>query len=190
MTRQRSVMINNTTASPRHLMVLILLLATGPFVAAESYIILETVANWLQNLHDIAERKSLSWYRYFGETLNRHRHHGRMDCDYDDPDKIQFCPPEPRPPFHVKGRQKNISPWRSSSTNDKDKISSSSLPIKCLDSPNDPDCRRLLFGPPTFVYSMPTGTRAPLATIEPTRDDCYGNMLDGKKDHYLLYDKK
>jgi len=78
--------------------------------------------------------------------------------------------------------------------------------IKCLDDPEDPDCLRLLQDPSfeakgsgsvaprgssggvgeaaprstTYVTQMPTGTSEGLATQEPTRDDCYGNMLDGR----------
>lgn len=87
----------------------------------------------------------------------------------------------------------------------KDKISPQDL-IKCLDDPEHPDCVRLLqdtsasgrgeVAPrPTdsagrgevanrqstnYVTQMPTGTSEGLATQEPTRDDCYGNMLDGR----------
>jgi hypothetical protein len=35
-------------------------------------------------------------------------------------------------------------------------------------------------GSTNYVTTMPTGTSEGLATQEPTRDDCYGNMLDGR----------
>eukprot|EP00797_Seminavis_robusta_P003167 Sro119_g058050.2 (331) ;mRNA; r:46759-47935 len=59
------------------------------------------------------------------------------------------------------------------------------LPMKCLDQPDDPDCRQLkqVIVPRSTLFTSAARkwpTAAPIATQEPTRDDCYGNMLDGR----------
>jgi hypothetical protein len=161
----------------------------------------------LNRLEGAVAEKTLWFYRHFGKNLNRNKivTTAAESCDYDDPNKIKFCPPAPMPPHLSKQR----SSGKPASAKSKETITDAAkeedfagisplLLTKCLDDPTDPDCVRLLQddeapaddasgsgsgGPPTptrYVTSMPTGTSEGLATQEPTRDDCYGNMLDGR----------
>lgn len=168
------------------------------------------IVNFLDQLENVVEDKTLWFYRYFGSHLNRNKIVGvsaDTSCDYDDPEKIKFCPPMPKSPFpDAKGQRKKISTapkatakaltnTENEQQEEKDDLGGISplLLTKCLDNPADPDCVRLLQDGTTqaasaevkpkstnFVTSMPTGTSENLATQEPTRDDCYGNMLDGR----------
>lgn len=164
------------------------------------------VSNFLDKLEGVVETKTLWFYRYFGQNLNRNKIVGATaenSCDYDDPVKIKFCPPAPKAPLHVahrtqkKGASAEAQDKADGKGEDKDDEMVGISPLtltKCLDNPSDPDCVRLLQDDSvaagqttpqrrtqtTFTTSMPTGTSEGLATQEPTRDDCYGNMLDGR----------
>jgi len=195
------------------------------------------VVGFLNRLEGTVTQKTLWFYRYFGQNLNRNKIVGATvdtSCDYDDPKKIKFCPPVPQPPPHVvaafearkaannKKKKTENKGGNNSSNNhyddnhkgdeaatgqdesDATAVISPEALTKCLDNPEDPACLRLLAGDEkgslkknvgkpgfgavasrtNYVTQMPTGTptgtSVGLATQEPTRDDCYGNMLDGR----------
>lgn len=177
-----------------------------------------------RNLSGDIERKTLLFYRQFGMYLNRNksRHNYqqqtndekqemetmRLDCDYDDPLKIQYCPPIVNPPSHYVMQQRQRQRRRRRSIRRRrieDTISETPktrnlddlvvAPTTCLDSPSDPECRQLFQQSHVpgallytgYIYDMPTGSTvtsipssSPFASVEPTRDDCYGMMVDGR----------
>jgi len=212
--------------------------------------LLETAENGVPKK---VSQKTLGFYRFLtsnGHKISHHvSTHPDTSCDYDDPVKIKYCPPLPKAPPHVLDKIKRQNKENESENKNKNKnnnnddtsesttststvhvhnISPKELIAKCLDSPDDPDCLRLLqtmeeadasgsvaprpsppvaaatTGSPTensnaaatttmttaaasgavdrtsYTSTMPSGVHEGLATQEPTRDDCYGNMLDGR----------
>jgi hypothetical protein len=143
---------------------------------------------FLRSLEETVEKKTLWFYRFFGSSLHPSKLNLAKDCDYDDPNKIQFCPPALNPMIY---RSQNfLSPEKS-------------LPSKCIEDPDDPECRYLRElqitkqarktsrpapspkssqrpngAPITFVTDFPVGS---LATDAPTKDMCYGNMAKNPK---------
>jgi hypothetical protein len=161
------------------------------------------VSNFLDRLEGAVAEKTLWFYRHFGQNLNRNKiiTSAENSCDYDDPAKIKFCPPVPVPPHLAKqsaAAKRTSAKKEATSAAKEEELYAGISPLaltKCLDDPTDPDCVRLLqddeedepdaagsVAPRStnYVTSMPTGTSEGLATQEPTRDDCYGNMLDGR----------
>ena len=157
------------------------------------------VSGFLEKLEGAVAEKTIWFYRHFGANLNRNKIVGASaenSCDYDDPEKIKFCPPAPGAPHLVNQQKKTKGKPVVSDEKTEEEISPLAL-TKCLDDPTDPDCVRLLqddgrrkaeeraaasVAPKStnYVTQMPTGVNEGLATQEPTRDDCYGNMLDGR----------
>ncbi|GAX26865.1 hypothetical protein FisN_9Lu164 [Fistulifera solaris] len=144
--------------------------------------------------------KEITFFSNFGTTLKRNKEKGRLDCDWDHPEKVKHCPPVAASPFFGGGGPPGAPP------NDD---------VNCLRTPNHSLCRDLQSGtenvtktetssvvngnttdgtvkisinathnvsetedaPNSFVAVFPV---AFVATEAPTRDDCYGNMFDGR----------
>jgi hypothetical protein len=149
------------------------------------------VLGFLRRLEETAAKKTLWFYRFFGANLHPSKLNIAKDCDYDDPNKIQFCPPA-------------LNPMAHSSTGSRNALAENSLPSKCLEDPDDAECRKLreLFvivglpgmdnndGPPedddappvpaphSYVTDFPIGS---ISTQAPTKDNCYGNMAKNPK---------
>jgi hypothetical protein len=143
----------------------------------------------------IAENKPLFlWFSSFRRAGSNEIISSTEDCDYDDPNKIQNCPPA----LSSMAVYPNyfISP------------SSLSLPSKCIEDPEDPECRRMMLqiNFPVGIVDLPGGVftdRAPsppvtsfvtdfphgaIATSAPTKDMCYGNMVaNGGVHHKFCY---
>jgi len=151
------------------------------------------VLSFLRGLEEAVEQRTLWFYRFFGSNLHASKWNLAKDCDYDDPNKIQFCPPAVNPVMYA---NPNLPGGGGSGK---------SIPSKCLEDPDDPDCgdlRQLLTnegfpgmnslafnpfatgagdkfgggGAPTttsFVSDYPVESQA---TQGPTKDWCYGNM--------------
>ncbi|KAL3935184.1 MAG: hypothetical protein SGBAC_009240, partial [Bacillariaceae sp.] len=85
-------------------------------------------------LESRVERKTVWLFRFFGrrqEKKNIAQH-----CDYDDPNKIKFCPPvQVRNPRLAANHNPNL-PYAGPKN-------SEAFPSKCLEDPDDSDCRRL-----------------------------------------------
>jgi hypothetical protein len=249
--------------------------------------------NLAEDVSSAVGRKSLWFYRYFSTTLSRNKVVGILDCDYDDPNLINFCPPPVNPMYDGSISRSGGDPKKclddpsapgcgsvpappTECQDDPVKVScieyfGGMVPTQCFDSPSEENCTRYppeickkvpnsdvcldyfegwgdatppvdciqdyenedcagFYGkmpplplledsslaeqhirgdaggvrnnglPPTscvddplcislfgetdqnqFTSDVPSGsTTAPIATTEPTRDDCYGNMVDGR----------
>jgi hypothetical protein len=51
------------------------------------------VLGFLRRLEESAGERTLLFYQFFGANLHSSKVNMARDCDYDDPSKIQFCPP-------------------------------------------------------------------------------------------------
>ena len=169
--------VSKTKAKQRSMLLVCVLLCTMlPTAFAESSSsnsLDDEPFKFLTNLKEMLSRNSVDFYEFFARSFRRDQGYKILDCDYDDPVRVKFCPPVPDP-RSVQRLKKNRAQARELA-----------LPMKCLDDPEDPDCHRLLMQDKkakstmyTRYVSVPGET--PLATMEPTRDDCYGNMLDGR----------
>jgi len=122
-----------------------------------------------------------------------------MECDYDDPVKRKYCPPVPVSPFAVEAPAASVAETAASSADSPDagakKSISAELIAKCLENPADPDCRQLdedeeeagdvaapASAPASFLgrfLESDGGFPAQVIKTEaPTKNDCYGLMLD------------
>ena len=115
--------------------------------------------------------KNLGFFGTFASEKNRNKFEGRLDCVYGDPVKGKMCPPVMQDPMaHLKtenvsesgvvgtverltgGIYRMIYGSDSEGTQDKEKKEvkedESALAIfsRCLDDPDDPDCRELQIG--------------------------------------------
>jgi hypothetical protein len=55
------------------------------------------VLGFLHRLEESTGERTLWFYRFFGANLHSSEVKLARDCDYDDPSKIQFCPPALNP---------------------------------------------------------------------------------------------
>ena len=91
-------------------------------------------------------------------------------CDYEDPDKIKYCPPAIPPMLIQKEGEFDMGPQMDPA-----------LLALCLDMPFAPECLNLgqsgavTRSPSTFINDMPSGVRP--GTFEVDDHDCYGNMV-------------
>jgi hypothetical protein len=80
----------------RSRLLVLLLLASAPYGSNADLGI--GVLGFLLSLEESAvEKKTLWFYRFFGADLHPSKLNLAKDCDYDDPNKIQFCPPAMNP---------------------------------------------------------------------------------------------
>ncbi|CAB9501807.1 expressed unknown protein [Seminavis robusta] len=178
--RQRLACPTYLHRSPKYLMLSLLIICSqGSLVRSSEDS--DRKDNWLGNIQRSAEERSLLFFHLFGSYLNRNRFPDRLDCDYDDPEKMQYCPPVAPPPKHIR----MVDDGTTRQKRGKQRRNVETLPTKCLDNPEDPDCRLLdqvnVHRSTLFTSAgRKWPTAAPIATQEPTRDDCYGNMLDGR----------
>lgn len=176
-----------------------------PFKATHLHAKKTPLHELLKKMEGSIQDKTIWFYRFLGKSFKKDKVAGLTKedyCDYDDPSKIKFCPPVVPPPHVVKAPPTTAATTSTSSAGSGTKTTtptpfSPEFISKCLDNPDDPECIRLLQDGPgnsgshtsqggansqstNYVTTMPTGTNENLATQEPTRDDCYGNMLDGR----------
>eukprot|EP00977_Amphora_coffeiformis_P030114 scaffold44782_cov191-Amphora_coffeaeformis.AAC.1 len=154
--------------------------------------------------------KTLGFFGKFAAEQNRNKFDGRLDCVYGDPVKGKMCPPVMEDPMaHLKSRE-SVSEGQGGTlerlaggvyrfiygdpedepepekktAGAGEEESALSIFSRCLDDPDDPDCRELQVGnvsPSSQVASAPGhGRNLQLitSTLSPTTDDCGGNMFD------------
>ena len=88
------------------------------------------ILGFLRSLEETVEKKTLWFYRFFGASLHPSKVNLAKDCDYDDPNKIKFCPPA-------------LNPMAYANPNLATSSAEESLPSKCLEDPDDPECIEL-----------------------------------------------
>lgn len=113
-------------------------------------------------IDEMPSPRNLSFFGMFATEYNRHKFDGPLDCVYGDAVKGAMCPPVMKDPMaHLKaseGRQNVLEVFS-----------------RCLDDPDDPDCRELQVGevsPSSQVAQAPAHLRNLFgATLSPTTDD-------------------
>jgi hypothetical protein len=133
----------------------------------------DTLSYFLQTMPGVIERKSLTFFSHFGANLNRNRKEGRLECDYDDPAKRSMCPPIVSNPFPPSMMKKSGADEKAMLANLKQLIT------KCLENPDDPDCRQLDTDASTRgLQASGTPTPAPVnaATGVPTMTPAAANV--------------
>jgi hypothetical protein len=95
-----STMINvKSSLVGRSGLLLLLLLSSCPPHGANAHLLGGGVLGFLRSLEDEERvgKKTLWFYCFFGANLHPSKLNLAKDCDYDDPDMIQFCPPAINP---------------------------------------------------------------------------------------------
>jgi hypothetical protein len=59
------------------------------------------VPGFFRSLEEAVEMKTLRFYRFFGANVRPNKLNLAKDCDYGDPNKIQFCPPALNPMIYA-----------------------------------------------------------------------------------------
>jgi hypothetical protein len=98
------------------------------------------VLGFLRRLEERVEKKTFWFYRFFGTKQEEEKVNLAQQCDYDDPNKIQFCSPVNFNPRLAVNHNPNL-PFTGGVSGSK-----TALPSKCLEDPDDPECRKLLVG--------------------------------------------
>jgi hypothetical protein len=92
------------------------------------------VLGFLHSLEETdVEKETLWFYRFFGANLHPSKLNLAKDCDYDDPNKIQFCPPALNPMIYSRP---------SSAAGSAGVVAEKSLPSMCLEDPDVVQTRR------------------------------------------------
>ena len=151
------------------------------------------VLGFLRNLEFAVEKRTLWFYRFFGANLHPSKLNLAKDCDYNDVEKIRFCPPALNPAMYGDVNPNlAVNPNVAATTKtsgDMGGTAEKSLPSKCLEDPDDPECREFrdlqspgnsppVAAPGTWVTDFPVGA---VSTAAPTKDMCYGNMAKNPK---------
>ena len=102
------------------------------------------VIGFLRSLEITMERKTAWFYRYFGQNVDPAKINQVRLCDYSDPAKVKYCSPV----FNPRAPKQNPNISSGSNANSalllkKNRASFKSIPSKCFDDPDDPDCRKL-----------------------------------------------
>ena len=184
---------NKPLASGRFGLLLLFLLLSAPHGANAEFG--GGVLGFLRNLEFAVEKRTLWFYRFFGNNLHPSKLNLAKDCDYNDVEKIRFCPPALNPAMYGDVNPNlavnpNVAATTASANLGDAAASEKSLPSKCLEDPDDPECRELRElqngppGPPpvaapgTWVTDFPVGA---ISTAAPTKDLCFGNMAKNPK---------
>lgn len=102
------------------------------------------VLGFLRSLEITVAKRTLWFYRHFGMNVDPAKINQVRHCDYSNSDKIKFCPPvfNRRDPT----QNPNLPPGTNFSygaLSSKSRPSFASIPSKCLEDPDDPECRKL-----------------------------------------------
>lgn len=103
------------------------------------------VLGFLRSLEITLEQKTSWFYRYFGQNVDPAKINRAKDCDYGNSFNIKFCPPA----FATNAPSQNPNMASGLSSHNTEHLSKEnrdlflSIPSKCLEDPDDPECRSL-----------------------------------------------
>ena len=137
---------------------LLLLLSICTLSVAEANLDSRGVLGFLRRLERRAEKKTSWFYRFFGREQEESDFNKAQRCDYDNPNTIQFCNPHVVNPRYASNHNPNLPQVKDSEGSNSS--STAAVPSKCLEDPDDPDCRELLQDGSTFngclLYTSPS----------------------------------